>query len=54
MLREAQADMTAFAAFPVDHWRRVWSTNPLERLIKESSVARTSSASSPTSGRSNA
>jgi transposase-like protein len=35
MLREAQADICAFAAFPPDHWRRIWSTNPLERLIKE-------------------
>ena len=35
MLREAEADICAFAAFPVDHWRRIWSTNPLERLIKE-------------------
>jgi transposase-like protein len=35
MLREAAPDITAFACFPVDHWRRIWSTNPLERLIKE-------------------
>ena len=35
MLREAEADICAFAPFPVDHWRRIWSTNPLERLIKE-------------------
>ena len=35
MLRDAQADICAFAPFPVDHWRRIWSTNPLERLIKE-------------------
>jgi len=35
MLRAAEADVTAFAAFPVAHWRRIWSTNPLERLIKE-------------------
>jgi transposase-like protein len=35
MLREAQADITAFAAFPQAHWRRIWSTNPLERVIKE-------------------
>jgi transposase-like protein len=35
MLREAQADICAFAPFPVDHWRRIWSTNPLERVIKE-------------------
>ncbi len=35
MLREARADICAFACFPVDHRRRIWSTNPLERLIKE-------------------
>jgi transposase-like protein len=35
MLRDAGPDITAFAAFPPDHWRRIWSTNPLERLIKE-------------------
>jgi putative transposase len=35
MLREAAPDICAFAPFPVDHWRRIWSTNPLERLIKE-------------------
>jgi transposase-like protein len=35
MLREAEGDICAFAPFPVDHWRRIWSTNPLERLIKE-------------------
>ena len=35
MLRDAQADILAFAPFPVAHWRRIWSTNPLERVIKE-------------------
>jgi putative transposase len=35
MLRDAQADLTAFADFPQSHWRKVWSTNPLERLNKE-------------------
>ena len=34
MLREAADDITAFAAFPVSHWKKVWSTNPLERLNK--------------------
>jgi len=27
--------MTAFTAFPVAHWRKLWSTNPLKRLNKE-------------------
>jgi transposase-like protein len=28
MLRDA----AGFTAFPVSHWKKVWSTNPLERL----------------------
>ena len=35
MLAEAKADLTAFGAFPVSHWRKIWSTNPLERVNKE-------------------
>ncbi|MGN6679981.1 MAG: transposase, partial [Streptosporangiaceae bacterium] len=35
MLRDAAGDITAFAAFPVPHWKKIWSTNPLERLNKE-------------------
>jgi putative transposase len=35
MLREAADDVMAFAAFPVSHWKKIWSTNPLERLNKE-------------------
>ena len=35
MLRDASDDVTAFAAFPVSHWKKIWSTNPLERLNKE-------------------
>src|SRR5829696_9844758 len=35
MLTEAREDLTAFTAFPVAHWRKLWSTNPLERLNKE-------------------
>ena len=35
MLRDAAADITAFADFPVPHWKKIWSTNPLERLNKE-------------------
>jgi putative transposase len=30
MLRGAADDITAFAAFPVVHWKKIWSTNPLE------------------------
>src|SRR5512144_702426 len=35
MLRDAKADLTAFADFPEAHWKKIWSTNPLERLHKE-------------------
>jgi transposase-like protein len=35
MLLEAREDVTAFAAFPLAHWRKIWSTNPLERVNKE-------------------
>ncbi len=35
MLAEARDDITGFTAFPVSHWRKVWSTNPLERVNKE-------------------
>jgi len=35
MLDEAGPDVTAFAVFPEAHWRKIWSTNPLERLNRE-------------------
>jgi len=35
MLRDAADAITALAAFPVLHWKKIWSTNPLERLNKE-------------------
>jgi transposase-like protein len=35
MLHEAADDVTAFASFPLGHWKKIWSTNPLERLNKE-------------------
>jgi len=35
MLEEAAEDLLAFAAFPQAHWRKVWSTNPLERVNGE-------------------
>ena len=34
-LRDAREEITAFADFPQAHWRKIWSTNPLERLNKE-------------------
>ena len=35
MLEDAAPDVTAFAAFPVEHWRQTWSNNPQERLNRE-------------------
>ena len=35
LLRDAREEITAFADFPQAHWRKIWSTNPLERLTKE-------------------
>jgi putative transposase len=35
LLLEAEADVCAYAAFPIPHWKKIWSTNPLERLMRE-------------------
>src|SRR5437868_2769029 len=35
LMTAAKADVLAFAAFPAEHWRKIWSNNPLERLNKE-------------------
>jgi transposase-like protein len=32
MLADATEDLLAFSAFPQAHWRKLWSTNPLERV----------------------
>jgi putative transposase len=34
-LEEAEEDLLAFYAFPVDHWPKLRSTNPLERVNRE-------------------
>jgi transposase-like protein len=34
-LDDAQEDLLAFAAFPHEIWRQIWSNNPQERLNKE-------------------
>ncbi|HEY9558022.1 MAG TPA: IS256 family transposase [Acidimicrobiales bacterium] len=35
ILEAAETDVTAYAAFPRAHWRKIASTNPLERINKE-------------------
>ena len=35
MLCDSAEELLAFTSFPVGHWKKVWSTNPLERLNKE-------------------
>jgi transposase-like protein len=35
MLRDSAEDLLAFTSFPVSHWKKVWSTNSLERLNKK-------------------
>jgi len=32
---DAETDVLAYLDFPAEHWRQVWSNNPLERLIRE-------------------
>ena len=35
LLERAEDDLLAFYAFPAEHWRKLRSTNPLERLNRE-------------------
>jgi putative transposase len=35
LMDAAEDEVLAYLAFPSEHWRQVWSTNPLERLHKE-------------------
>jgi putative transposase len=35
LMDAAEADVLAYLAFPSEHWRQIWSNNPLERLNRE-------------------
>jgi transposase-like protein len=35
LLDEVETEVLAYLAFPSEHWRQVWSNNPLERLNRE-------------------
>jgi putative transposase len=35
LMDEAKAEVHAFTTFPRNHWSKIWSTNPLERVNKE-------------------
>ena len=35
LLDEAEMDVLAYLAFPSEHWRQIWSNNPLERVNRE-------------------
>ena len=34
-LMEEAEDVLSYAAFPAEHWQKIWSNNPLERVNKE-------------------
>jgi transposase-like protein len=52
LMDEAEEDVLAYAAFPKEHWQKIWSNNPLERdRTRRSSVGRRWWASSPMSRR---
>ena len=35
MLQAAEPDLTGFATMPREHWQKIWSNNPIERLNRE-------------------
>jgi len=35
LLDDAEADVLAYLVFPSEHWRQIWSNNPLERVNRE-------------------
>jgi transposase-like protein len=39
VLADAGPSLLAFTAFPPEHWRKVWSNNPLEMASSQSTIA---------------
>ena len=35
LMEEAEEDVLAYASLPKEHWQKIWSNNPLERVNKE-------------------
>jgi hypothetical protein len=35
LMEEAECEVLSYTAFPTEHWQKIWSNNPLERLNKE-------------------
>ena len=35
LMDDAEEDLLSYATFPPEHWHKIWSNNPLERLNKE-------------------
>jgi putative transposase len=35
LIEEAEEDVLSYATFPAEHWQKIWSNNPLERVSKE-------------------
>ena len=35
LLEDSRDDLLAFSSFPMPHWTKIWSTNPLERVNAE-------------------
>jgi transposase-like protein len=35
LMEEVEEDVLSYATFPPEHWQKIWSNNPLERLNKE-------------------
>lgn len=35
LMDDAEEDVLSYASFPQEHWQKIWSNNPLERLNKE-------------------